>query len=243
MINTKFYASYYPLHNKVRTNNRAYRTINSEWKEVGGRLKEEYILFDIDDKCTNANLFFDLKNMLDFKCHITESEHGIHAIFKKPKDIIIGNKIHAETVTGIICDYKGYKNSYERIIVNGKPLQVIEYCDEPQELPFVLFPYNLKPNLQGVVDGSGRHGILGALNNIYARYCSDPELILKLTNWVNSNVFKESRESVNWEIKHVMDSIQYYNRDNLKLDDVLTKYKIDENKLINYIVSTFEVKQ
>ena len=242
MLNSKFYTAFYPLRNKERINKRSYRTINNTWDEVGGRFKEDYMLFDIDDKDVNANLFFDLKDMLGFKAHITESEHGIHAIFKKPKEIYIGNRIHAETITGIICDYKGYGNSYERFIVDRKPLEVIEWCDEPYELPFVLFPYNLKPDLQGVEEGDGRHAILGALNNIYARYCSDPKLILQLTNWVNDNVFKEARDKVNWSIKDVMDSIQYYNRDNLKLDDVLTKYEIDNNKLINYIVRTFKLK-
>lgn len=243
MINNKFYNSYRECtEDKRPITIRGSRTIDSNWEHVLGLIKPEYILFDIDDKTTNANLFFALKEEFEFRCHITESCNGIHAIFRTPVSTmgtnLCGN--NRETVTGIIADFK-HGGENERIIAYGKAHNVIEWCDEPDELPFMLFPFGRKRGLQDVTEGDGRHHIQGDLNNVLATYYTDPEIILRITNWVNSNVFLMPRKSVNWSIKDVWNSIQYVNTMRGKtIQDVLTEYKIDDMKVIDFIIRNGE---
>lgn len=235
MIHTKFYRAFTELNNKVPVSRKKSRRINQKWKEVGGFLADDYVLVDIDD-IVNTNLFFDIVNTFNIKCHVTESKHGIHAIFKKPVEkLAYGNR--KETLTGVICDYKCSNNKgYERIIIDGKPLQIIYDCDEPDELPWLLFPFGRPRGLQQIGKGDGRHKIHGDLCNVYALYEKDPNIILLIVNWVNENVFKEPRESVNWQVKDVIDSIQYMSKvwTDEEIYDMLRK--VDANKLYKLCV-------
>lgn len=232
---TKFYKGYTELHNKVPTSKRKSRYIKPTWGEVGGFLDDNYVLVDIDDM-DNANLFFTIINDYDIKCHVTQSRHGIHAIFKKPcEKLAYGNR--KETLTGVICDYKCSNNKgYERIIINGKQLPIIIECDEPDVLPWLLFPFGKPRNLQQIKHGCGRHNTFMELSNVYAIYENDPNKILNTIKWVNENVFEEPRKSVNITIPFVLDSIRYMNTsyDNNQIMDIVKD--VDKNKLIKLLV-------
>nr|DAG43698.1 MAG TPA: hypothetical protein [Caudoviricetes sp.] len=232
---TKFYKGYTELHNKVPTSKRKSKIIKSEWQEVGGFLADNYVLVDIDDM-DNANLFFNIINDYNIKCHVTESRHGIHAIFKKPREkLAYGNR--KETLTGVICDYKCSNNKgYERIIIDGKQLPVIIECSVPDELPWLLFPFGKPRNLQQMRHGLGRHNTFMELSNVYAIYENDPNKILDTIKWVNANVFAEPRESVNITIPFVLDSIRYMNTsyDDTQIMDIVKD--VDKNKLIKLLV-------
>lgn len=239
MINTKFYSSFRECtEDKVPLTKRGKAIYDPRWKNVLGVLRSPYMLFDIDDKGVNANLFLELKQEFGFKCHIVESCNGIHAIFKTPTDtkgtFVCGTG--KETITGIICDYKN-SGENERIIADGKPHKVIEWCDDVDELPFLLFPFARVRNLQDEQHGSERHRTHGDLNNIYATYTNDVDLIMRITKWVNDTVFKEPRKSINWSRRDVLNSIEYVNSLKGKsLQDVLTEYNVPQSALINYIV-------
>lgn len=231
----KFYKGYTELHNKVPTSKRKSKVIKSEWEEVGGFLADNYVLVDIDDM-DNANLFFDIINEYNIKCHVTESRHGVHAIFKKPREqLAYGNR--KETLTGVICDYKCSNNKgYERIIIDGEPLPVIIECDDPEELPWLLFPFGKPRNLQQMRHGLGRHNTFMELSNVYAIYENDPNKILNTIKWVNDNVFAEPRESVNITIPFVLDSIRYMNT-SYDVNQIMDIVKdVDKNKLIKLLV-------
>lgn len=233
---TKFYKGYTELENKVPTSKRKSRTINSKWKEVGGFLADNYVLVDIDDY-VNVNLFFDVCTNWDIKCHVTASKHGIHAIFKKPSEhLAYGNR--KETLCGIICDYKCTNNKgYERIIIDSKPLEVINECDEPDVLPWLLFPFGKARGLQQMKHGDCRHKTHMDLSNVYSIYESNPNKILDAIKWVNENVFYEARKSVNITIPFVLDSIRYMNANYTDEDisKVIENVK-DKNKLIKLCV-------
>lgn len=237
---TKFYKGYAELRNKVPISKRKSRFIKSEWVEVAGFIGDNYILVDVDDKTTNANLFFEICEYLNVKCHVTESRNGIHAIFKKPTfdDIPYGNCIQKETLGGLICDYRisEYKG-YERIIIDGKPLKVIQECEDPDVLPWLLLPFAKNRNLQQMKHGDCRHKCFMELSNVYAIYENDPNKILNTIKWVNENVFYEPRKSVNITIPFVLDSIRYMNA-NYTDDDIskIIENIKDKNKLIKLCV-------
>lgn len=234
-MHTKFYKGYTELHNKVPTSKRKSRFIKSEWQEVGGYLADDYVLVDIDD-ATNVNLFFTIINDFHINCHVTESRHGIHAIFKKPSEqLAYGNR--KETLTGVICDYKCSNNKgYERIIINGEQLPVINDCGNPDVLPWLLYPFGRARDLQQAQAGDGRHKILMDLSNVYAIYEKDPHNISIMLNWVNENVFTEARKSVNISIADIQDSIMYMSKDytDTEIYDIIKK--VDKNKLIKLCV-------
>lgn len=234
-MHTKFYKGYTELHNKVPTSKRKSRFIKSEWQEVGGYLADDYVLVDIDD-ATNVDLFFTIINDFHINCHVTESRHGIHAIFKKPSEqLAYGNR--KETLTGVICDYKCSNNKgYERIIINGEQLPVIKDCGNPDVLPWLLYPFGRARDLQQAQAGDGRHKILMDLSNVYAIYEKDPHNISIMLNWVNENVFTEARKSVNISIADIQDSIRYMSKDytDTEIYDIIKK--VDKNKLIKLCV-------
>lgn len=234
-MHTKFYKGYTELHNKVPTSKRKSRFIKQEWQEVGGYLADDYVLVDIDD-ATNVNLFFTIINDFHINCHVTESRHGIHAIFKKPSEqLAYGNR--KETLTGVICDYKCSNNKgYERIIINGEQLPVITECENPDVLPWLLYPFGRARDLQQAQAGDGRHKILMDLSNVYAIYEKDPHNISIMLNWVNENVFTEARKSVNISIADIQDSIMYMSKDytDTEIYDIIKK--VDKNKLIKLCV-------
>lgn len=234
-MHTKFYKGYTELHNKVPTSKRKSRFIKQEWQEVGGYLADDYVLVDIDD-ATNVNLFFTIINDFHINCHVTESRHGIHAIFKKPSEqLAYGNR--KETLTGVICDYKCSNNKgYERIIINGEQLPVINDCGNPDVLPWLLYPFGRARDLQQAQAGDGRHKILMDLSNVYAIYEKDPHNISIMLNWVNENVFTEARKSVNISIADIQDSIMYMSKDytDTEIYDIIKK--VDKNKLIKLCV-------
>lgn len=234
-MHTKFYKGYTELHNKVPTSKRKSRFIKSEWQEVGGYLADDYVLVDIDD-ATNVDLFFTIINDFHTNCHVTESRHGIHAIFKKPSEqLAYGNR--KETLTGVICDYKCSNNKgYERIIINGEQLPVINDCGNPDVLPWLLYPFGRARDLQQAQAGDGRHKILMDLSNVYAIYEKDPHNISIMLNWVNENVFTEARKSVNISIADIQDSIMYMSKDytDTEIYDIIKK--VDKNKLIKLCV-------
>lgn len=234
-MHTKFYKGYTELHNKVPTSKRKSRFIKSEWQEVGGYLADDYVLVDIDD-ATNVDLFFTIINDFHINCHVTESRHGIHAIFKKPSEqLAYGNR--KETLTGVICDYKCSNNKgYERIIINGEQLPVITECENPDVLPWLLYPFGRARCLQQAQSGDGRHKILMDLSNVYAIYEKAPHNISIMLNWVNENVFTEARKSVNISIADIQDSIMYMSKDytDTEIYDIIKK--VDKNKLIKLCV-------
>lgn len=234
-MHTKFYKGYTELYNKVPTSKRKSRFIKSEWQEVGGYLADDYVLVDIDD-ATNVDLFFTIINDFHINCHVTESRHGIHAIFKKPSEqLAYGNR--KETLTGVICDYKCSNNKgYERIIINGEQLPVINDCGNPDVLPWLLYPFGRARDLQQAQAGDGRHKILMDLSNVYAIYEKDPHNISIMLNWVNENVFTEARKSVNISIADIQDSIMYMSKDytDTEIYDIIKK--VDKNKLIKLCV-------
>lgn len=234
-MHTKFYKGYTELHNKVPTSKRKSRFIKQEWQEVGGYLADDYVLVDIDD-ATNVDLFFTIINDFHINCHVTESRHGIHAIFKKPSEqLAYGNR--KETLTGVICDYKCSNNKgYERIIINGEQLPVINDCGNPDVLPWLLYPFGRARDLQQAQAGDGRHKILMDLSNVYAIYEKDPHNIYIMLNWVNENVFTEARKSVNISIADIQDSIMYMSKDytDTEIYDIIKK--VDKNKLIKLCV-------
>lgn len=236
-MKTKFYRAFTELNNeKIPVGKRKSRFIKPEWKEVGGYLADDYVLFDIDDKDVNCNLFFDIVSTFNLHCHVTESVHGIHAIFKKPTTrLAYGNG--KESLIGVWADYKCSNNKgYERIITNGQPHPIIYDCDEPDVLPWLLYPFGRNRDLQQVRHGDGRHNILLGLSNVYAIYESDPHKILKMLNWVNENVFQEPRKSVNISISDVMNSITYMGKQytDEEVYDIIKK--VDKNKLMQLLV-------
>lgn len=232
---TKFYKGYTELHNKVPTSKRKSRFIKQEWQEVGGYLADDYVLVDIDD-ATNVDLFFTIINDFHINCHVTESRHGIHAIFKKPSEqLAYGNR--KETLTGVICDYKCSNNKgYERIIINGEQLPIITECENPDVLPWLLYPFGRARDLQQAQAGDGRHKILMDLSNVYAIYEKDPHNISIMLNWVNENVFTEARKSVNISIADIQDSIMYMSKDYTDTEIYDIFKKVDKNKLIKLCV-------
>lgn len=232
MIYTKFYRAFVELNkDKEPMGKRKSRFIKPEWQEVGAYLADDYVLFDIDDKDINANLFFDIVSTHNLHCHITESERGIHAIFKKPTErLAYGNK--KETLTGVWADYKCSNNKgYERIITNGKPLSIIYDCDEPDVLPWLLYPFSCERYLQDKKHGDGRHKTFLDLSNVYAMYEKNPKKILDTIYWVNNNVFEEPRKAVNVSTKDVLDSIQYMSRQYTDIEVGTILENIDKTKL------------
>ena len=224
-----------------------------DWSTVGGIFKNEYIMVDCDTR-EDSNLLLLLIDKYKWNTHVVATDSGIHAIFRK-SSVNVPSKKGAETLSGIICDYKQgrltWNNSdYECIIKHGKPREIIQACDDPQEIPWQLLPLSVDLHLKDVGDGSGRHGIHGTLVHRAAYYITEGYTITAAEIrdwicWINDNVFLEPRESVNWTVKQVQTwidkNIRSYTRDEL-LQQINSYDDNTLNKLVIYAKTMLEAK-
>lgn len=242
-----FYRGYVKLNeDKERLDTRMRRTIPENWPTVGGIFKKEYIMLDFDTH-EDSDLLFQLIDKYKWKTHVVTTDSGIHAVFKKP-DYNIPSETKAELICGIRCDIKQGRNDwnhsdYECIIKHGKPREVIIKCDDPQVLPWQLTRLSKKLDLKNVCDGDGRHGVHKSIIDAALYHTLDAKEIIDLVQWINDEVFKEPRESVNWKVRDLQKWIDKHMTNDLSVEDLLQQYNIDLHKLNIFIKTEFDIKE
>lgn len=230
-------------------NKRMHRHMINDWPTVGGILKNEYVLVDIDTY-EDSDLFMQLVYDYKWKCHVVATDSGIHAIFKKP-DIVLSSVVGRELMCGIRADFKigrrDFKSSdYECVIKHGKYRELLQRCSDPQILPWQLMPFTNELDLKSVGDGDGRHGIHRQLISRACAYTTNAKEIIDFVKWVNYNVFAVPRESVNWKVRDV----QYWIDDvcgkenDMSIDEMLQHYNIkDLRKVKQFIRANYDMKE
>lgn len=246
----KFYRGYIKLkeNKEPYDNRRMHRHMINDWPTVGGILKSEYMLVDIDT-FEDSDLFMQLVDKYEWKCHIVATDSGVHAIFKKP-DIVIASVVGRELMCGLRADFKvgrrDYKSSdYECIIKHGKERELLQRCDDPQVLPWQLMPYTNELDLKSIGEGDGRHGVHRQLISRASAYCDDASEILDFVKWVNDNIFAVPRSSVNWKVSDVQDWLDdMKGEENQSLDELLQRYDIkDLRKIKQFIRANYDMKE
>lgn len=230
-------------------NKRMHRRIINDWPTVGGILKNEYVLVDIDTY-EDSDLFMQLVDKYEWKCHIVATDSGLHAIFKKP-DIVIASVVGRELMCGIRADFKigrrEYKSSdYECVIKHGKCRELLQQCDDPQILPWQLMPFTNEIDLKTVGEGDGRHGIHRNLIHRAIAYTYDAKEIIDYVQWVNDNIFDVPRKSVNWKVCDVQDWINDVKdeENNMSIDEMLQHYGVkDLRKIKQFIRANYDLKE
>lgn len=229
-------------------NRRMHRQMITDWPTVGGILKSEYMLVDIDTY-EDSDLFMQLVDKYNWQCHIVATDSGIHAIFKKP-DIAMSSVVGRELMCGVRADFKigrrDYKSSdYECVIKHGKPRELLQQCSDPQILPWQLMAFTNGLDLKSVGEGDGRHGIHKQLIHRASAYCQDASEILDYVKWVNDNIFAVPRQSVNWKVNDVQDWLDdMKDEDDQGLDELLQRYAIkDLNKIKQFIRANYDLKE
>ena len=223
------------------------RRMINDWDTVGGVFKSEYMMIDIDNY-DDADLFLQLAVKYDWRTHVVATDSGIHAIFKKP-DIVLKSGNGLELMCGIIADIKQgrkdwHTSDYECIIKHGKAREIINACEDPQVLPWQLMPFTVRLDLKSVGTGDGRHGIHRQLISRACAYTTNAEEIIDYVKWVNANIFKEPRKSVNWRISEVQAWIDANIKENETLDELLKKYDIkDVSKIKQFIKANYNLKE
>lgn len=251
MINTNFYRGFIELNaDKTPKTRRMNRKLNNQWENVGGIFKAEYMMIDIDNY-DDADLFMQLVDHFELKTHVVATDKGIHAIFRKP-DVPIASVVNRETLSGIRCDIKQGRidfahSDYEAIRKNGKDREIIQECEDPQMLPFMLMPLSKELDLKDIGEGDSRHFVHQGLIARAVAYIHDAQQIHDWVCWVNDNIFKEPRESVNWsvrDIKRWIDEVVTTNIDDIDMNELLQQY--DPNvkaKVLQFIQGNFDMKE
>lgn len=229
-------------------NRRMHRQMITDWPTVGGILKSEYMLVDIDTY-EDSDLFMQLVDKYNWQCHIVATDSGLHAIFKKP-DIAMSSVVGRELMCGIRADFKigrrDYKSSdYECIIKHGKLRELLQQCSDPQALPWQLMAFTNELDLKSVGEGDGRHGIHKQLIHRASAYCQDASEILDYVKWVNDNIFAAPRQSVNWKVNDVQDWLDdMKDEDDQSIDELLQRYAIkDLSKIKQFIRANYDLKE
>lgn len=230
-------------------NKRMHRHMINDWPTVGGILKNEYVLVDIDTY-EDSDLFMQLVDEYKWKCHVVATDSGIHAIFKKP-DIVLSSVVGRELMCGIRADFKigrrDFKSSdYECVIKHGKCRKLLQQCIDPQVLPWQLMPFTNELDLKGVGDGDGRHGIHRQLISRACAYTTNAKEIIDFVKWVNYNVFAVPRESVNWKVRDVQDWIDDVcgKENDMSIDEMLQHYNVkDLRKVKQFIRANYDMKE
>lgn len=246
----KFYRGYIKLKEDKTPydNKRMHRHMINDWPTVGGILKADYVLVDIDT-FEDSDLFMRLVDDYKWKAHIVATDSGIHAIFKKP-DIAIASVVGRELMCGIRADFKmgrrDYKSSdYECVIKHGKCREMLQRCEDPQVLPWQLMPFTNELDLKSVGNGDGRHGIHRQLISRACAYSTNAIEIIDYVKWVNNNIFAVPRESVNWKQRDVQDWIDdVVKEDDMSIDELLQHYQVkDLRKVKQFIRANYDVKE
>lgn len=245
---SNFYRGYIKL-NEDKTpydNKRMHRHMITDWPTVGGILKNEYLLVDIDTY-EDADLFMQLVDKYEWKTHIVATDSGVHAIFKKP-DIALASVLGRELMCGLRADFKvgrrDFRSSdYECIVKHGKCRELLQQCDDPQVLPWQLMPFTNELDLKSAGEGDGRHGIHKQLISRASAYCGDASEILDFVKWVNDNVFDVPRKSVNWKQRDVQDWLDdLKGEENMNLDELLQRYNVkDMRKIKQFIRANYDL--
>lgn len=229
-------------------NRRMHRQMITDWPTIGGILKSEYMLVDIDTY-EDSDLFMQLVDKYNWRCHIVATDSGLHAIFKKP-DIAMSSVVGRELMCGIRADFKigrrDYKSSdYECVIKHGKLRELLQHCSDPQVLPWQLMAFTNELDLKSVGEGDGRHGIHKQLIHRASAYCQDASEILDYVKWVNDNIFAAPRQSVNWKVNDVQDWLDdMKDEDDQSLDELLQRYAIkDLSKIKQFIRANYDLKE
>lgn len=246
---SKFYRGYIKLReDKSPINRRMSRHMITDWPTIGGVFASDYMMIDIDT-FEDSDLFMQLVNKYDWKTHIVATDSGLHAIFRK-SDIVISSNNGAETMCGIICDYKQGRrdwaaSDYECIIKHGKSREIIQNCEDPQVLPWQLMPFTVKMNLKSVGDGDGRHGIHRQLISRACAYTTNAKEILNYVTWVNDNIFAVPRKSVNWKVRDIQDWIDDNIKDDeMSIDELLQRFGVkDLAKVKQFIRANYDAKE
>ena len=227
-------------------NKRMHRHMINDWQTVGGILKNEYVLVDIDTH-EDSDLFMRLVDKYEWKCHVVATDSGVHAIFKKP-NIALSSVVGRELMCGIRADFKigrrDFKSSdYECVIKHGKCRELLQQCDDPQILPWQLTPFTNELDLKTVGNGDGRHGIHRQLISRACAYTTNAKEIIEFVTWVNDNIFAVPRESVNWKVRDVQDWIDdvCVKENGMSIDEMLQHYGVkDLRKVKQFIRANYD---
>lgn len=251
MINTKFYRGFIELKpDKSPKSRRMNRKLNDQLENIGGIFKPEYMMIDIDT-FEDSDLFIQLVDHFKIKTHIVASDHGIHAIFRKP-DIPLPSVVNRETLSGIRCDIKQGKkdfsrSDYEAIKKNGKEREIIQYEDDVDVLPFMLMPLSKEIDLKDIGEGDSRHFVHQGLIARAVAYTHDASVIRDWVCWVNDNIFAEPRKSVNWstrDIERWINEVVTTDINDISIDELLQQYDPNvKSKVLQFIQGNFGIKE
>lgn len=255
MINNNLYYRFIECGSDKKWFNRRSRVQLDDVEAAAGILKDGLIMIDTDTD-RDSELLLLLIDMLGVKCNIVRTLNGIHAIFKKPDNYYVKSDSKMETVTGIIVDVKQGRNDRQKSDLDivkryGEEMETIQYCEDPDELPWQLRVFSNKLNLQQVGEGDGRHSMHQRLFARWQEYVnSDAAEALKWVNWVNTYVFDVPRKSINWTEKQVQ---QWYDthpilsngvprtrEDVIKLLEDIEPSEM--NKIYSYVLTNYDRK-
>lgn len=178
---------------KGKTEFTSFEEADQRWLNFGGVLSDDYILVDVDDdyenKYTPNEKLIDNKKsktllaaikFFGWKCHVTKSPHGVHTIWKAPKQQIRDTS-GGSTYCGAIVDYKaGKNNSYECVRRNGKYDETLIECDDPQVLPDLLLPH--KNDLFDLATGGRNDALFRHQTPLFKLNDCDVEKTIKFIN-------------------------------------------------------------
>lgn len=212
MINDTLYYRFIECDSNKEWFNRRSNAKLQDVEASAGILKDGLIMIDTDTD-RDSELLLLLLDKLKCKCNIVSTIHGVHAIFKKPKDYHVKSDSKYETVTGLIIDVKQGRQNVQKSDLDivkrfGEEMETIQYCDidELDELPWQLRIFHNRLNLQQAKDNSGRHSLHQRLIARWQEYTNSNAIeTLEWVQWVNNYVFAVPRESVNWTVKQVQD--------------------------------------
>lgn len=157
----------------------------------GGLLQEGVIdiSFDSDDL---SQMFWDMAEENDWKCHIIEnpSNGHIHSFWKLPKGWTWKDGRDKKTAVGLIADIH-HGDTYVPICVDGVLRSTLYDPDDLQEVPEELYPVQTQINLLDLKEGDGRNDELFKYILILQGMGMDKDTIIRILRNVNMFVFKD----------------------------------------------------
>lgn len=166
---------------------------------------EDNIVKDRDGNIISNKESFLINYLIDkYNPYWTKSQNNhYHLYFKKPtnSNFKIYNWSNYFTCGGFQVDFKCENNGLAVVKINDEMREAKEeltdkVIDRLPELPILCYPLhfnnNLKTNFIDLVNHDGRNDMLwDHIKEVYNKYEFKPELLLKIGNFINKNLFKE----------------------------------------------------
>lgn len=206
-------------------------------ESYAGVLADNTVLIDVDDS-EQADALYRMVKHEGLRCRVVQTDHGKHFLFRNDGRIT-QCQTKVRTAVGLTVDIKvGSKNSYEILKKDGIEREVLDECDEPDQVPRWLTPIRTKKDLFGLGEGDGRNDVIHAYILVLQSAGWGDEDIRKCLELVNHFVFAVPLTEDEFETATRVEEFEKGRQESFWIDG-----KLQHNVFGDWLINQYSLKR